>query len=91
VIATTALHGPLALATRIVHVVAFLLFDREAGGVRPSALSGLGVVALTVVCHLWLSGPWLERAGFPAVTHMSIAAAPSPATAASCNEGASRP
>ena len=74
--------------TQIAYAVAFLLFDRESGRVRPSALTGLGVVALTIVSHLWLSGPWLEQAGFPAVAHASpAAAAPRPPTAASCGEG----
>ena len=75
----------------IVYALAFLLFDREAGRVRPSALTGLAAVALAIVSHLWLSGPWLEQAGIPAATHASpAAAAPRPA-AASCGEGRARP
>lgn len=75
--------------TRLVYVLAFLLFDREAGRVRPSALGGLGVVALAIVSHLWLSGPWLEQAGFPALAHSAAAAGP--ALTATCGEGRSRP
>jgi len=76
----------------IVYALAFLLFDREAGRVRPSALAGLGVVALSAISHLWLSGPWLEQAGFPALAHASPAATvrPTPA-AATYGEGRSRP
>ena len=76
--------------THIVYALAFLLFDREAGRVRPSALAGLGVVALAIVSHLWLSGPWMEQAGFPALAHSAAAAQPTPA-AATCGEGGSRP
>lgn len=70
--------------TQAIHVVAFLLFDREAGRARPSTLTRLGVVALAVVSHFWLSGSWLEQAGFPAAAHSSTAAVPS------CSEGVSR-
>ena len=77
--------------TQIACAVAFLLFDREAGRVRPSTLTGLGVVALAVASLLWLSGPWLQQAGFPTAARSSTAAA-SPATpSASCGEGRSRP
>jgi hypothetical protein len=77
--------------TQIVYVFAFLLFDREAGRVRPSALAGLGVVALTIASHLWLSGPWLEQAGFPALAHSAAAASARSTPAATCGEGRSRP
>jgi len=77
--------------TQIAYVVAFLLFDREAGRVRPSTLAGLGVVALAVASHLWLSGPWLTQAGFPAAARSSTAEAARPTPAGLCGEGRSRP
>ena len=76
--------------TRIAYVVASRLFDREAGRVRPSTLTGLGVVALAVASHLWLSGPWLEQAGFPAAAHASPATAAPRALAVSCGGGRGR-
>jgi len=76
---------------QLVYILAFLLFDREAGRARPSTLTGVGVVALAVASHLWLSGPWLAQAGFPAVAHSSTAEAARPTPAGLCGEGRSRP
>lgn len=64
--------------TGLAWAVAFLIFDREAGRPRLAAVTGLMVVVLTVASHLWLSGPWLRQAGFPAAAHPP-AAASSPA------------
>lgn len=77
--------------TQIVDVVAFLLFDREAGRVRPSALTGVGVVALAVASHFWLSGPWLEYAGFPAAAHPPGCVVSSPSPTTRCSQEASCP
>jgi hypothetical protein len=87
----TALRGARALLTRVGYVVAFFLFDREAGRVRLHALTGLGVVALAVWSHLWLSGPWMLQAGFHAVTSSATAAAALPTPAAARGEGSSHP
>jgi len=76
---------------QFVYVVAFLLFDREAGRVRPFTLTGLAVVVLAVASHLWLSGPWLQQAGFPAAAHSSTAEAARPTPAGLCGEGRCRP
>ena len=76
--------------TQVVYALAFLLFDREAGRVRPSVLAGLAAVVLAVASHLWLSGPWLEQAGLSAAIHPSTSAASPPAPPAVCSDGASR-
>lgn len=49
----------------IAWAIAFLLFDREAGRVRPSVITGLIVVVLAIIGHFWISGPWLREAGIP--------------------------
>jgi hypothetical protein len=76
--------------TQIVHAVGFLLFDREAGRARPSTLTGLGVGALAVLSHLWLSASWLEQAGFPGAERHSTAAASPRTPTGLCGEGMSR-
>lgn len=53
------------VVTQLVYALGFAFFDREAGRVRPAAVTGLIVVVLAIVSHLWLSGPWLRQAGFP--------------------------
>ncbi len=73
--------------TRLAWTVAFLLFDREAGRVRPAALTGLAAAVLTVASHVWLSGPWLQQAGFTAAHAL---ATPSPPPIAPCSAKAPR-
>jgi len=51
---------------QIACVLAFLLFDREAGHVRPARITGLAVIVLAVIAHLWLGESWMHQAGFPA-------------------------
>ena len=70
--------------TRLAWTVVFLLFDREAGRIRPSTATSIAVVALMVASHLWLSGPWLQQAGFPAAAYVPADAAPSSTPAANC-------
>jgi hypothetical protein len=53
----------MAPVTHVVYVVGFLLYDREAGRVRRSTITGLIVVVLLVISHFWLAGPWLQQAG----------------------------
>jgi hypothetical protein len=60
----------------LVYAAGFLVFDREAGRVRPAIVTGLIVVVLAIVSHLWLSGAWLRQAGFPDVPHAQPAATP---------------
>jgi hypothetical protein len=70
---------------------AFLAFDREAGHVRPAALTGLAVVVLTVISHQLMSGPWLLQAGFPAATRPPAATTSSPTSLTTCRTEATRP
>ena len=70
--------------TGLAWAVAFLIFDREAGRPRLAAVTGLMVVVLTVASHLWLSGPWLRQAGFPAAVHSAADVLPSPTPVAHC-------
>lgn len=59
--------------TQIAYVVAFLLFDREAGRVRPATITGLAVIVLAAIAHVWLGESWMEQAGFPAAPQSSSA------------------
>ena len=76
---------------QIAWAAAFLVFDWEAGPPRPAAITGLTVVVLTVASHIWLSGPWMQQAGFAAAAHAPAAAVPSPTPVAHCRTEASRP
>jgi hypothetical protein len=49
---------------------------------RRSIVAALLVVVLTVVSHLWLSGPWMQQAGL-GIEHRPGAAAPAPASSRS--------
>src|SRR5262249_31071674 len=66
-------RGGVSLAY-LVYAAGFLVFDREAGRVRPAIVTGLIVVVLAIVSRLWLSESWLEQAGFPDVPHAQPAA-----------------
>jgi hypothetical protein len=72
--------------------LAFLVFDREAGRVRPGPVAGLAAaVLLTLASHLWLSGAWMRQAGFATVGHAPAAIpALSPPTSTTCRTEASR-
>ena len=70
----------------------FLVFDREAGQLRPAPITGVVVLALAVGSHLWLSGSWMEQAGFPAAatTPATTRVLPPPTSATTCRTEASR-
>jgi len=70
--------------------LAFLVFDREAGRVRPGAVTGLTVAVLAVASHVVLSGPWMRQAGFPAVDHTAVATVVHSPTPTTCRTEATR-